>query len=138
MKLLSQVPAVVFALLTSLSAVTDARSAEDAILQRRMVGVWTGTESRPNVEVQGTLTLKRNGTFDAMLTVKRPGQVATEVRVSGVWKISLGTLTQTITRSSDEDLLPVGSSTHDKVIGLTSNTLLLGSETGRRQQRFRQ
>jgi len=138
MKLLSQVSAVVFGVLTSLSAVADASSAEDAILQRRIVGVWTGTEARPNVEVQGTFTLKRDGTFSAASTVKRSGKVATQVRVSGTWKISQGTLTETVTGSSDETLLPVGTTTRDKVVGLKSDVLLLESETGRRLQRFRQ
>ena len=105
---------------------------------RRFVGTWSGTELRQGVAVIGKTTYAADGTFRLAVVIRRPSATPDFIQVEGTWRSEEGYLVEVITKTSNESLAPLGSTTRDRIVKVTSEVLELQAESGRNLVRYRE
>jgi hypothetical protein len=114
-----------------------AESLRDAEATERLVGTWAVPKEHRNAALKGgETTFKADGTFTSFALLKiKDQQVRIEVR--GKWKVEKGVVVEEITKSSKEQMVPVGLITRDTILELTDKAYLYRSDKGQERLNVR-
>jgi hypothetical protein len=109
----------------------------DAEATAKLVGTWVIPKAYRNAALKGgETTFEAGGTFTSFALLKIKDQQV-RIEVQGKWKVEKGVVIEQITKSSKEQMVPVGLITRDKILELTENTYLYRSEKGQERLNVR-
>src|SRR5262245_5941726 len=101
-----------------LAGILHAQSSKDPAATEKLVGTWTIPKESRNAALKGgETTFKADGTFTSFALLKINDQQV-RLEVEGKWKVEKGVVIQKITKSSKEQMVPVGLITRDTILEL--------------------
>ena len=90
----------------------------DATIHSRLIGTWV-SDPKAKLNYAGTSKFLANGTgIDRVWLLSAPENV---IRIDFKWSVKDGLLSETVTKSSDTKLTPVGLTTKDKILAIDKN-----------------
>lgn len=120
----------VFCVLTGCSKRAEEKSADDANISNKLVGVWKVDETFTNgVSARGQDSFSKDGTFKSSGVLSR-GEHHMDLAFAGVWQINQGILIQTITNSSNTNL-HIGFVTRDTIVKVDDQHFIFRQDDGR-------
>jgi len=115
----------------------QAQPVNDAEAATKLVGTWVIPKEHYTAVLRGgETTLKRDGTFTSFAVLKIKEQPV-RIDVQGKWKVEKGVVIEEITKSSREQIVPLGLITRDTLLELTDKTYRYRSENGQERQNMR-
>jgi hypothetical protein len=117
-----------------LSAQETQKPLSDAEMRQKIVGTWqlNSKSALGTLSAKGTYTIFTNGTFETKGTiVNNAGKKVATLNYEGEWQIQAGVFVETITKTSDPMLAPVGKVARDKIIKVDDKQRIYKRENGK-------
>jgi hypothetical protein len=119
------------------AGILQAQPLRDAEATDKLVGTWViPKESRNEALKGGETTFKADGTFTSFALLRIKDQQI-RIDVQGKWKVEKGVVIEEITKSSKEQMVPVGLITRDTILELTDKAYLYRGNTGQERLNIR-
>jgi hypothetical protein len=129
----------VFALFAALSLAGGAIAREDTPkkptdeeVAKLLVGKWTIDEGDGKTEpkIKGTMNYKKDGTLEGEATIEF-GDMKFKLTVSATWKVKDGVITETVTKTSDANLVQEGVESKDTLVSIDGKIYKFKDEKGK-------
>ena len=105
------------------------KSKSPAFDAEKLIGKWKHVSKSEGMTISGRTELKKDGTMTANGKITIDGK-STKVALEGTWKLNGDILEETVTKSNQPDLVPVGTVTKDKVLKVTDTEFTYEDEEG--------
>jgi hypothetical protein len=106
-------------------------SGGDTYILKRIVGTWKVDETSPKgVSALGVNSILKDGTFTSRGTLNR-GDFHMDIAFAGTWQINQGILIETITNTSNTNLIHFGLVTRDTILSVDDQRLVYRGKDGR-------
>ena len=109
---------------------THNESNKDRYYKGLILGTWRHTAYEDGYYLKLETTYTNNGRFTMSGTISK-GSESVSITGSGTWSISSGYLTERISSSNISEVLPVGFTSTDRIVDMTSSQLKVYSSTSR-------
>jgi hypothetical protein len=106
-----------------------AKKLSDAEITKLVVGKWYEERKGEGMELKGTTTYRKDGTFSGEATLKLRDE-SHKVSVTGTWKVADGSLIETV-EACDPPILKKGHVSTDQVLAVTAKALKLKEKSGK-------
>jgi len=136
MRLCSVITFGVWLSLLSIGAI-NLKAADDADAKTKLIGTWVVPQEQYTPVIRGGETsFKGDGTFTSFALLRiRDQQI--RIDVQGKWKVEKGVLIEEITKSSKEQMVPVGLISRDTLLEVNEKTYRYRSEKGQERHKLR-
>ena len=133
-RLLPCVAVCLFALAPAARA-EDPKPPSDAQIKALLIGKWVQEIPGQGGTVgKGYTTYEKDGTFVGKAVVTFNGQTLFTVNLSGTWKVTDGTIVETVLQSDDPQGQAKGRVSKDKVLAISKKGLKVRSEEGKESE----
>ena len=130
-------PSLATFVLLAATGVLQAQLVHDTEATSKLVGTWAIPKEHHTAVVKGgETTFKADGTFTSFALLRIQDQPV-RIDVQGKWKVEKGVLIEEITKSSKEQMAPVGLITRDTLLELTDKMYRYRGEKGQERQHVR-
>lgn len=109
----------------------------DTEIRLRIVGIWiVDFKSFNDTAMSGSTSISGDGIFSTIAVIVKGKQKANLI-YEGVWEVKDGFLIETVNKSSNPQIVPLGKVTRDYVIRLDENEFVYRTEDGKIKTRKR-
>jgi hypothetical protein len=124
--------AVCLVALAAPAVADDPKPPSDAEIKALLIGQWVQEIPGQGGTVgKGYTTYKKDGTFVGKAVVTFNGQTLFTINLSGTWKVTDGTIIETVLQSDDPQGQAKGRVSKDKVLAISKKGLKVRSEKGK-------
>ena len=109
---------------------TSEKSKASSVDKEKLIGKWKHVTKEEGLTIVGRTELKKDGTMTASGKFTVDGK-STKISLEGTWALNGDILEETVTKSSQPDLIPVGTVTKDKVLKVTETEFTYEDEEGK-------